>query len=433
MLAVLALLVLVTALILLGMDVAFSLGFACLVYLVLTMWSPLPIPLAVIPQQLVAGLDSFPLLAIPLFILAGELMNQGGVTVRLARFAAALVGWMTGGLAQVVVLVNVIMAGMSGSAVADAAATGSVLIPAMRARRYPSDMAGAVTAAASTIGPIIPPSIPFVIFGSVASVSVGRLFMGGVIPGLLMGLVLMLTVYWEARRRHVPRESRQSIPELAAATRDAALALLLPVIIIGGILLGVATPTEAAAVAVLWALFLAVVVYREIPPSRILTVLGQAAITSGAILITVGAASLLGWIAAAEGFGPKLASWFSGTTHSPFITLLFVNVVLLILGTVLEPVPLLLVIAPILLPVMTRVGVDPVHFGVVFVLNIQIALLSPPVGLCLFTIASIAGIPVMTLARALVPYVIALVAVLILISYFPALVLWLPGLVFEGR
>jgi C4-dicarboxylate transporter DctM subunit len=433
MLAVLALLVLVTALILLGMDVAFSLGFACLVYLVLTMWSPLPIPLAVIPQQLVAGLDSFPLLAIPLFILAGELMNQGGVTVRLARFAAALVGWMTGGLAQVVVLVNVIMAGMSGSAVADAAATGSVLIPAMRARRYPTDMAGAVTAAASTIGPIIPPSIPFVIFGSVASVSVGRLFMGGVIPGLLMGLALMLTVYWEARRRHVPREARQSIPELAVATRDAALALLLPVIIIGGILLGVATPTEAAAVAVLWALFLAVVVYREIPPRRILAVLGQAAITSGAILITVGAASLLGWIAAAEGFGPKLAGWFSGTTHSPFITLLFVNVVLLILGTVLEPVPLLLVIAPILLPVMKRVGVDPVHFGVVFVVNIQIALLSPPVGLCLFTIASIAGIPVMTLARALVPYIIALVAVLILISYFPALVLWLPGLVFEGR
>ena len=303
-------------LLVLGLDLWYAMGMASLLYLVgLAYFGAIPIPLTLIPQQLMAGVDSFPLLAVPMFILAGELMTRGGVTLRLVNFSSVLVGHIKGGLAQVSVLANVIMAGMSGSAAADLAATGSLLIPGMVKRGYPADFASAVIASASTIGPVIPPSLPMVIIGSMVSVSVGQLFMGGVVPGLIMGLAMMIVVYRYAHRAKLPVEPRATRSEFFHALWDGALALAMPAIVLGSIVLGIATPTEAAVVAVVYAFIVGVFVYREIKWAELPEIFTNVAITSAAVMVTVAAAQLFGWITAAEGLGNAIGAWLTSLTQ----------------------------------------------------------------------------------------------------------------------
>jgi C4-dicarboxylate transporter DctM subunit len=387
------------------------------------------IPLEVIAQRFVTGVDSFPLLAVPFFILAGALMNTGGTTQRLVRLANVLVGRFTGGLGHVNVVSNMIMAGMSGSAAADAAGTGSVLIPAMARAGYSRPFAAALTAAASTIGPIIPPSIPFVVFGVLASVSIGRLFLGGAIPGLLMGLYLMAAVYIIARRRGYARGAKPTGGEVWTAFRDALPALMLPAIIVWGIAGGVVTPTEASVLAVLYALFLGTVVYRELSWDSTFAIFGEAAMTTATVMFIVAASALLAWVLTREQAGPQLVRLVTSVSTDPFIVLLVLNVILLILGCFLETLSLMILLVPVLMPLIKTLGIDPVHFGVMFTLNLMIGLITPPVGMSMFITCRIAGIQVAEFAREIWPFVIALVGVLLVVTYFPSVVLFLPNLV----
>ena len=387
------------------------------------------IPIEVTAQRFVTGVDSFPLLAVPFFILAGALMNTGGVTERLVRLANAMVGRLTGGLGHVVVVTNMIMAGMSGSAVADAAGTGAVLIPSMVRAGYGAAFSAAVTAAASTIGPIIPPSIPFVVFGVLASVSIGRLFLGGAIPGILMGLYLMVVVYLVSRRRGYARGEKTSATGLWVAFKGALPALMLPVIILWGIVGGVVTPTEAAVLAVLYSLFLGAFVYRELTFSSMAQVFSEAALTTGVIMFIVAGASLLAWMMTREQAGPTLVGAVTSITTDPRLVLLLLNIILLILGCFLETLSLMILLVPVLMPLINALGIDPVHFGVVFTLNLMIGLITPPVGMSMFIACSIAKIRLVDFAREIPLFVVALVVVLLLITYYPPLVLFLPNLV----
>jgi C4-dicarboxylate transporter DctM subunit len=408
-----------------GVPIAMAMGLAGFSVIVLRG----NIPIEVTAQRFVTGVDSFPLLAVPFFILAGALMNTGGVTERLVRLANAMVGRLTGGLGHVVVVTNMIMAGMSGSAVADAAGTGAVLIPSMIRAGYGAAFSAAVTASASTIGPIIPPSIPFVVFGILASVSIGRLFLGGAIPGILMGLYLMVVVYLVSRKRGYARGERTSATRLWGAFKSALPALMLPVIILWGIVGGAVTPTEAAVLAVLYSLFLGVFVYRELTFSSMAQVFCEAALTTGVIMFIVAAASLLAWIMTREQAGPTLVGAVTSVTRDPRLVLLLINIILLILGCFLETLSLMILLVPVLMPLINALGIDPVHFGVVFTLNLMIGLITPPVGMSMFIACSIAKIRLVDFAREIPLFVVALVLVLLLITYYPPLVLFLPNLV----
>jgi C4-dicarboxylate transporter DctM subunit len=386
------------------------------------------IPIQITAQRFVTGVDSFPLLAVPFFILAGALMSTGGITERLVRLANAIVGHLTGGLGHVVVVTNMIMAGMSGSATADAAATGSVLIPAMIRAGFGRAFSAAVAASASTIGPIIPPSIPFVILGVLTNVSVGRLFLGGAIPGLLMGLYLMAVVYIVSKRRGYAKGVKAPSGTLLRAVKEAIPALLLPLIIMWGILGGAVTPTEASVLAVLYALLVGILVYRELTLSSLAKALADAALTTGVVMFIVAGASLLSWILAREQAGPLLVSWVKSITTDRYLLLLIINIILLILGCFFETLSLMILIVPILFPLIRALGINEVHFGVVFTLNLMIGLITPPVGMCMFISCAIAKIKVMEFGREIPPFVVALVLVLLAITYFPGLVLFLPNL-----
>jgi tripartite ATP-independent transporter DctM subunit len=411
----------------LGMHIGLAMIASSLVYLVIHSGSATGLPLAILPMKMLYGVDSFPLLAVPLFMLAGELMSAGGITNRIVRFATALVGWITGGLAHVNIVVNMIMAGMSGSAVADAAATGSVLIPAMVRVGFSGAFAAAVTAAAATIGPIIPPSIPFVLIGSIAQVSIGRLFLGGALPGMLMGLFLMATAYWVAKRHGYAVEKRATMRELTVSFWSSLPALLMPLIVMGGIFTGVTTPTEAAVVAVAYAFFLSVVAYRQLTVKDCYRICVGMGSSTAAIMLTIAGATLLGFIATAEQMGPKLMQVFLSFSDNPIVILLIINLALLMLGCVMEPVPIILLTVPIFFPALTKIGVDPVHLGVVMTLNLMIGLLTPFVGLNIFITAAIARVPIIAVARESLIFIATLVFVLLLITLFPQLVLWLPN------
>lgn len=416
-------------LMMLGMDLGISMGVAALLYVLVQALGGSLLTLTILPQKMVNGVDSFPLLAVPLFMLAGELMNRGGITARLVRFATAVVGHITGGLANVVVVTNMIMAGMSGSAVADAAATGAVLVPAMRSAGYPRRFAAAVVGAASTLGPIIPPSIPMILIGSMVEVSVGRMFLGGAIPGILIGLALMALIRVIAKRQNFPVEPRATRRALLLSGRDAVLALAMPVIVVGGILTGATTPTEAAAVAVWYAFLLGAVVYRQIRLADLPEILVGIAVKSGAVMLTVATATVFGWIATSERMGPMLTRWVLAVTSNPILILFLIMVVLLILGCLMEPIPILVLMTPILFPVVTAIGIDPVHFGVLVTINVTIGLLTPPVGLTLFLMSAISGDSVLDIGRATLPFLLVLMLALLALSCVPSLVVWLPNVV----
>ncbi len=413
------------ALMLLGLPIAVSMGLtAILTFLALGE----PGLLSMVPQRMYAGTTGFPLLAIPFFILAGNLMNTGGMTQRIFRFAQCLVGHIKGGLGHVNVVGSMIFAGMSGSAVADAAGLGMVEIQAMLKAGYDRRFSAAVTAASSTIGPIIPPSIPFVIFGSMTGTSVGRLFLGGFLPGLVMGLALMITVYIVAEQRGYPRERRATLRELLDSSLDGAAALGAPIIIIGGILAGIFTPTEAAVVACIYALILGLVVYREIGLADLPRILWETLEHTIRVMFIISAASLFGWLLIQQRIPTMIVEGLMALTGQRWVLLLIINGILLILGCFMEGIAIMLLTIPVFMPLVATVGVDPVHFGVMMTLNLMIGLLTPPVGMCLYAVSSISQVPLWPLARELWPYIAALLVSLALITYIPGLVLWIPNL-----
>ena len=373
------------------------------------------------------GIDSFPLLAVPFFILAGEIMNAGGITTSIVRFAQSLVGHVRGGLAQVNVLSSMIFAGISGSAVADASALGKMLIPAMEREGYPRPFASAVTAAAAVIGPVIPPSGIMVLYGFVMNVSVGALFAAGVVPGVIIGLGLMGTIRLLAKRYNLPAaKPRATWGERATAFRGAWLAMLLPVILLGGMLSGVFTATEAACVAVAYALFVTIFVTRNVRQPELVAIFKNTALQSGVILLLVGAAVTLGWLVTVSGLAKGIADAMLLLTDDVSTLLFLVNVLLLVVGMFLDAGPAILILGPVLSPVFIGLGVDPVHFAIIMCVNLTIGLATPPMGLLLFVTASVAREKVENIVRALLPFLAVEILVIFVITYFPSLVLTLP-------
>ncbi len=380
----------------------------------------------IIAQQEVSAANSFTFVAAPLFILMGHVMNNAGVTRRIFDFALVVVGWLRGGLAHANVMASMIFAGMSGSAVAEAGGLGTVEIRAMKDANYPVDMAAGLTAAAATIGPIIPPSLPMVVYGAAAEVSVGKLFIGGVVPGVLMGLALMVLCSFMARRLDLPKGRFPSVATVWRTFRDAFWALMTPVVLLVGMLSGVFTPTEAAAVATLYALVLGLFVYRSFSIARLPRLILDTIETTGVVMALVMAAKLLGWCLAISRIpqivGLALTSW----TTSPLVYLLIVNLLLLVVGCFMEGIAAMLILIPILVPVAIRLGIDPVHFGLVFVLNLMIGTVTPPVGVVLYVVSNIASISFERMSRAIVPFLVPLLVVLAGITLWPPLTTWLP-------
>jgi len=414
-------------LLVLGVPIAISLAGSCLLYVLLTG----RVPDVVVVHRMVNGVDSFPLLAIPFFILAGNLMNNGGITARIFDFAKALMGWMRGGLGHVNVGASIVFSGMSGAAVADAGGLGTIEIKAMRDAGYADDFAVGITAASSTIGPIIPPSLPMVIYGVMASVSVGQLFAAGLIPGLLMGGALMVMITVMARRRGYPRDSQFILSVLGIAFRRAFLSLLTPVIIVGGIISGMFTPTEAAIAAVVYALVLGLFVYRTLNWQRLIRVSMDTIETTAVILLIVAGASIFAWILTSNQVTQHVTQLLGPFADNPIALLLIINLVLIVIGCFMETIAAITIMVPVLLPAVAAAGIDPVHFGVIMVLNLMIGLLTPPVGMVLYVLSRVSGTPFEQCMRGTIPFLIPLVISLLLVTFIPAISLWLPTLVYR--
>ncbi|MGB8433907.1 MAG: TRAP transporter large permease [Burkholderiales bacterium] len=381
-------------------------------------------------EQLSNGMyNSFVLLAIPLFILAAEFMTSGSIMDRLLRFCNALVGRFRGGLAHVNVVQSIILSGMSGSALADVAATGGLMQKMMtQDDKYPPSFAAAVSAAGAVIGPIIPPSIPMVLYALVSDTSVGYLFIGGVVPGLLLGAVQMALISYLARRRNFPIEKAVPLRELPAVTRDAFPALMLPVILLGSIYSGITTPTEAAALAAMYALLVSAFLYRTVSLRDVYRSLLNTGKIASSIGILIAGAMVFNYVVTVENIPRTLSTMLKAYDLSPIAFLVFVNVMLLILGCFLEGTTILLVIVPVLLPTAAALGIDPVHFGVVAVVNIMIGLATPPYGLLLFMMVKIADQPFRDIAREVTPFLVVMIGALAMITFVPDLVLFLPRL-----
>ncbi len=406
----------------LGFPVAFCLGITALIAL----WVG-DVPLLLMAQRMFTGMDSFPLMAVPFFVLAGELMNRGGTTRRIIDFANILVGRIPGGLAHTNIVASMFFGGISGSAVADAAALGTILIPGMTRKGFPLGFSAAVTAASSTMGPIIPPSILMLIMGVSTGISIGGLFAAGIIPGILMGLSMMAYSYIVAVRRNFPREEIVfSLKLLWKEFRAAGPALLAPVIILGGILGGVFTPTEAAAVAVFYAFILGQFVYRELNLKEIPSIFIQSGITTAVLLLIIAMANIFSWVLTSEQIPTRIAGLLLKITHNPYIILLLINVFLLFVGMFMEGGAAIIILAPTLLAVAKTVGIDPMHFGFVMVFNLVVGLLTPPLGVCLFVVCGITNLSLQRMSRATFPFMVLEIGLLLLVTYCPAIVLVIP-------
>lgn len=382
---------------------------------------------AALLSRLYNGVDSFPLLAVPFFILAGELMNSGGITARIVRFSQSLVGHMRGGLAQVNIMSSMLFAGISGSAVADASAIGKMLIPAMEANGYKRSFAAAVTSAAAVIGPIIPPSGIMILYGFVMNLSIGALFAAGVVPGLLMGGGLMLATRLLATRHELPVAApRASWGERWRSFRAAIVAMMMPLILLGGMLGGIFTATEAAAVAAAYALGVTLFVLKSLKAGELPGIFVATAVQSGVILLLVGAAVTFGWLVTMSGMAESLAAGLLGVTDNALLLLLLLNLLLFFLGMFLDAGPAILILGPVFGPVFTELGVDPVHFAMIMCINLTVGLITPPMGLVLFVTASISGERVESIVRALLPFLVVHILVIAAVTCFPALTLTLP-------
>ena len=414
-------------LLVIGVPVAISLAGSSLIYVMLEGVQPH----LVVLHRMIGGIDSFPLLAIPFFIMAGSLMNSGGITNRIYDFALALVGWLKGGLGHVNVVGSVIFAGMSGTAVADAGGLGNIEIKAMRDHGYSVDFAVGITGASSTIGPIIPPSLPFVIYGVMANTSIGKLFAAGVIPGLVMALTMMIMVTYYAHTRGWHRDAKFSIVALWQTFKRAFLPLLTPVILVGGMTTGVFTPTEAAIAATVYAIFLGMAVYRTLSWKKLIKVSMETAETTALILLIVAGASIFGYLITLTKVTDNVSALVLSITTQPWAILLLVNIFLLIVGCFMETIAAITILVPVLLPLMDKVGVDPVHFGLVMVLNLMIGLLTPPVGMVLYILARVANISFERTTKACLPFLIPLLVSLALVTYWPSMVMFLPNLFYK--
>lgn len=414
-------------LLLFGVAAAFSLGLSSIGFFGITRGFD-EIPYQIVAQRLVAGVDSFTLLAIPLFIFVGHLMNESGTTHRLFAFANAAVGHVRGGLAQVNIVASMLFAGMSGSGTADAAGLGAIEIRAMRDAGYDDKTTIGVTVGSSLIGPIIPPSIPAILYAVLAQVSAGEMLLAGVIPGLLMAVSLMILSAWYARSRNLPRGVFPGVAKVWAAFLSALAPLMTPVILLGGIFLGIFTATEAAAVAALWAFLLATVVYRSMGWSKIVLVIKRATYDSAVIMFILGCSALFAWILTRAQVPNIIANWISGLTNDPFILMILLIIFLLFIGCFMAVAVAINILTPILVPIAIAFGFDPVHFGIVMIMLLVIGEATPPFGMVLFVITKIAKRPYETVVLASMPFLLAILAVVLVVAAFPSLALWLPSI-----
>ncbi len=447
-----------------GLPVALAMSAAALIYVMATG----TVPDYVVIHRMVGGLDSFPLLAVPFFILAGNLMNTAGITNQIYNFALALVGWMKGGLGHVNVVGSMIFSGMSGTAIADAAGLGTIEIKAMNDHGYPIEFSVCVTAASATLGPIIPPSLPFVIYGMMANVSIGQLFLGGVVPGIVMSIFMMLTVDYYAHTRGYGSDTPFSWAKLSRATLEivvvlcfplaiwlltlvdvssnwatgisfavllaldwifkfsAVMALMAPVILIGGMTMGWFTPTEAAVAAVIWALFLGLVRYRSLTWRMLVKASMDTIETTSTVLLIVAAASIFSWLLTVTHVAEAISNGVLAITDKPPMFLFLANILMLFVGCFLETTAAILILVPILMPIVLKLGIDPVHFGLIMVLNLMIGLLHPPLGMVLFVLARVAKLSVERTTIAILPWLVCLLVSLIVVTYIPEVTLWLP-------
>nr|WP_233752797.1 TRAP transporter large permease [Flavilitoribacter nigricans] len=408
---------------LLRFPIAFALGLSCLAYILVA-----GIPLVVLPMKMYSGIDVFVLLSVPGFILAGNLMNHGGLTEKIIAFCNRLTGHIRGGLALANIGASMLFAGISGTAVSDTASIGSVMIPAMKKEGYDAGFSCAVTAASSTVGPIIPPSVPMIIAATLSGLSVGKLFLAGAIPGLLLGGGMMVLTYLIALRRQYPKYPKSSWREIARGFIDTFWALLMTLIILFGIIGGVFTPTEASVIAVVYALMVGKLVYKRLNFRNVQVIILDSMKTSASLMILIGFANLFGWILITERLPQMISSGILDFTQNKYLVLLLINLLLIFVGTFMETIAALLILFPILLKVAVTVGIDPIHFAVIAVLNLIIGLTTPPVGVCLFVASSIGKVSIGTVSKASLPFLLVSLFVLILVSLFPELSLFLPQL-----
>jgi len=413
------------ALMALGLEIYISMGVASMIYLVFATDTPLNL----IPNTMVQGINNYSLLAIPFFILAGELMNKSGITLKLVDFTKFFIGKLKGGLAYSAVGVNIISAGVSGSAPADCSAVSSVLLPAMKKDGYKESFSASINAASATIGPIIPPSIPMVFLALITNLSVGKLFLGGIIPGLMMGISLMGVLYYLMRKQDLPKaDITRSWKEFRHLFKDTFFALIAPLVILIGIVSGIVTVTEVAILATAYVLFVGLFIYRNIRIRDLLKIFSETALFSSTIMVLFSIVGIFSWVMAGERIGQKLGDWIIGMELSPLVFLLLVNIFLLLIGMVMDALPAMLIFVPVLLPISLELGIDPIHFGVIVVLNLMIGLITPPVGALLYIVSKIGRVPFHEVTRSIFPFVLALLVVLALVTYIPPLVTWIPNI-----
>lgn len=423
---ILALILVFIACLVLRFPIAFALGLACLVYLLLAGF-----PLIVLPMKMYSGIDVFVLLSVPGFILAGNLMNHGGLTEKIINFCNHLLGHIRGGLALANIGASMLFAGISGTAVSDTASIGSVMIPAMKREGYGEGFSCAITAASSTVGPIIPPSVPMIIAATLSGLSVGKLFLAGAVPGFLLGVGLMVVAYFISVRENYPKHPRSSIRQIAKSFVDTFWALLMTFIILFGIIGGVFTPTEASIIAVVYAVLVGLLVYRKLNFRKIQVIVLDSMKTSASLMVLIGFANLFGWILVTERLPQLISAEILGFTTNKYLVLLLINLLLIFVGTFMETIAALLILFPILLKVAASVGVDPIHFAVIAVLNLIIGLTTPPVGVCLFVASSIGKVSIGKVSKASLPFLAVSLIVLILVTLIPQLSLFLPQLIMD--
>jgi tripartite ATP-independent transporter DctM subunit len=404
-----------------GAPVAVALGVSSFVFIMLD-----GLPSVVVLHNMVNGINSFPLIAVPFFIMAGHLMNTAGITTKIFAFARSAVGWMYGGLGHVNVGASVIFAGMSGAAVADAGGLGNIEIKAMREAGYDTDFSVGITAASSTIGPIIPPSLPLVVYGVIADTSIGQLFAAGLIPGLIMAFALMIMVAFYSKLRNYPRDEKFIFSKFLTSFGQAILPLFTPIIIVGGILTGIFTPTEAAIAAVAYAMLLGLVVYRTLTWRGIIRVSMDTVETTASIMVIVAASAIFAWILTANQVAEMFATELLSFTDNKTAILLIMMLIVLIVGCFMETIAAITILTPVLLPIAMTVGVDPVHFGIILILNLMIGLLTPPVGMVLYVLSKVSDVPFEKCVTATAPFLVPLIAVLLLLTFIPEISMWLP-------
>ena len=415
-------------LLLFGVPIAFSMAIPAGIYMLVNQ-----IPISAVIQRMVTSLNSFTLLAVPMFIFGANLMNNSGITTRLFNFSRLLVGRLRGGLAQVNVFGSLVFAGISGAALADIGGIGNIELDAMTDQGYPIEDSAAITAASATIGPIFPPSIPLIIYAAAAETSSMRILMAGVVPGLLITIVLMIQVAIYARKYHWPRgvEGKWKKDEVLDIVKKGLPSMLMPVILLGGMLSGWFSPTEVAAVAIAYALFLSLC-YKQFSWKALLEVAKESLVSTVSVLFIVASAAIFAWTLTVEQLPEQISMSLLGISGNPMILLLFANVILLIAGMFIDTTSAIMIFTPILLPTLLQAGINPVHFGLVMVFNLMIGMLTPPVGMSIYMLSPITGLPVNKLFKSVMPYLLSLAVALIILTYFPQVSLWLPNLLY-GR